>query len=195
MVPLYIEHAGLTFNPARDRQTPLASLGHHLKYVLVLSAHRICNMFSAGHRKNIYSLPSILDHVFVVMLLLITAVFLFKRYGTHAVPLPTHFSTSPVFDAPVFARDDSSSGCTTRTVLDILWSCLATTFACTWLSVHPNVPWRNEGKWTLLGRRIFLMFFSILAPEFMIMWAFKQWRGAVLIRETVNKSISGMWPG
>lgn len=153
-------------------------------------------MFSAGHRKNVYTQPSILlDLVFVVMLLLITAVFLLKRYGTHAVPLPAHFSTSPVFDAPVFARDDSSGGRTTRTVLNILWSCLATTFACTWLSVHPNVPWCNEGKWTLLGRRLFLMFFSILAPEFMIMWAFKQWRGAVLIRETVNKSISGsgMW--
>lgn len=41
-VPLYIEHAGLTFNPARDRQTPLASLGYHLKYVLVLSAFATC---------------------------------------------------------------------------------------------------------------------------------------------------------
>lgn len=31
--------------------------------------------------------------------------------------------------APIFARDDPSGGCQGRTVLDILWSCLATMFA------------------------------------------------------------------
>lgn len=33
------------------------------------------------------------------------------------------------------------------------------------------------------------MFFSILAPEFMIMWAFKQWRGARMIRDTINEDL------
>lgn len=32
------------------------------------------------------------------------------------------------------------------------------------------------------------MFFSVFAPEFMVMWAFKQWRGAVMIRETINEA-------
>lgn len=32
------------------------------------------------------------------------------------------------------------------------------------------------------------MLLSLMAPEIMIMWAFKQWRGAVMIRETVNKA-------
>lgn len=66
--------------------------------------------------------------------------------------------------------------------------------ACTWVSVHPNVPFKEEGKWTLLGRRVYLMFFSILAPELMIMWAFKQWRGAVMIKETVNDAIKKASP-
>lgn len=129
------------------------------------------------------------------MLLLLTTAFLLKRYGTQALPLPLPNPTTSTFEAANFARDDPSDGCDGRTVLDILWSCLATTFACTWVSVHPNVPYKGEGKWTLLGRRIFLMFFSILAPEFMVMWAFKQWRGAVMIREAVNAAFpgSGTW--
>lgn len=119
------------------------------------------------------------------MLLAIAIAFLLKRYGTQATLLPAHNH----------ARDDSSGGYLSRTALDLPWSCLATTFACTWVSIHPNVPFKGEGKRTLLRRRIFLMSFSILAPEFMIMWAFKQWRGAVMIRETVNASSPGpgMW--
>lgn len=39
------------------------------------------------------------------------------------------------------------------------------------------------------------MFFSILAPEFMVMWAFKQWRGARMIREAVNDSIKKAYLG
>lgn len=128
------------------------------------------------------------------MLLIFAIVFLLKQYGTHAVPLPKFPpSTSPpiaAFDTPVFTRDDSALSCSGhRTVLDILWSCLATTFACAWVTVHPNVPWKGEDKWTILGRRVYLMFFSILAPEFMVMWAFKQWRGARMIKEAVNQAI------
>lgn len=131
------------------------------------------------------------------MFLLIAFTILLKRYGTHAVPLSTPTPSSSAFEVPILAlRDTASDGCHSRTVLDILWSCLATTFACTWVSVHPNVPFEGEGRWTLLRRRIFLMFFSILAPEFMIMWAFKQWRGAVMISKAMNKARpgSGMSP-
>lgn len=127
------------------------------------------------------------------MLLLLTAAFLLKRYGTQAAPLPAPNLTSSTFEVPNFARDSPSDGCQ-RTVLDIIWSCLATTFACTWVSVHPNVPFKGEGSGTLLKRRLFLMFFSILAPEFMIMWAFKQWRCAVKIREAVNEAIKEASP-
>lgn len=123
------------------------------------------------------------------MFLLIAIGFILKRYGRQAVPLPTPSPASAAFSATIFARDTPSDGCNGRTVLDILWSCLATTFACTWVSVHPNVPFRGEGEWMLRFRRVYLMFFSILAPEFMILWAFKQWRGAVMIREAVNGAL------
>lgn len=73
-------------------------------------------------------------------------------------------------------------------MLDIAWSCLATSIAVTWVSVHPNIPRLDEGRWSILRRRLFLMCFALLAPEALFMWAFKQWRGAVMIKEAVNKA-------
>lgn len=136
----------------------------------------------------------LLNRRILSMLLLISLAVLLKRYGTQAIPLPAPTPTSATLGTHLVAREGPLDGCHARTVLDILWSCLATTFACSWVSVHPNVPWHNEGKWTILRRRIFLMLFSMLAPEFMVMWAFKQWRGAVMIREAVNKALKDASP-
>ena len=127
------------------------------------------------------------------MLFIFAVVFVLNRYFTEAAPLPAQGDRLFGTGASIFPRDDSTTvdGCHARTVWNILWSCLATTFACSWVSVHPNVPFKNEGRWEILARRVFLMFFSILAPEIMVMWLFKQWRGAVMIRESVNHAKPG----
>ena len=115
--------------------------------------------------------------------------FIFRQHETNAAPI----STSDIHDLqpPLFIRDESSDDCSLRSVWDVAWSCLATTFAVTWVSVHPNVPLLEEGKWAILRRRLFLMVLSLLAPEVMIMWAFKQWKGALKIRETINNAQRG----
>ena len=118
------------------------------------------------------------------MLTAFLLVFLCRRYGTSAAPI----IDPPIHDVPIFIRDDSTDADAGRTVWDILWSCLATTFAVTWVSVHPNVSFLEETSWMVLKRRIFLMVLALLAPEVMIMWAFKQWRGAVMITEMINKA-------
>lgn len=121
------------------------------------------------------------------MLLILVILYLYRNYGSHAAPLPELATAAWELAENTFhARDDPSKGCQIRTTWNILSSCLATTFACTWVSVHPNVPFLGESKWSILKRRAFLMFFSLLAPEVMIMWAFKQWRGAILIRDAIN---------
>ena len=120
------------------------------------------------------------------MLTVFLLVCLFRHYGTSAAPITG--SGPPIHDVPIFIRDDSTGADAGRTVWDILWSCLATTFAVTWVSVHPNVPFLEETSCMVLKRRIFLMVLALLAPEVMIMWAFKQWRGAVMIKEIVNKA-------
>lgn len=117
------------------------------------------------------------------MLLAFAVISFVKRYGAQAVPLP-----SRALDMPTFVCDEIPYEFQSRSILNILWSCLVTTFACTWVCVHPNVPFRKEDSWTILGRRAFLMFFSIIAPEFMVIWAFKQWRGARMITEAINEA-------
>lgn len=128
--------------------------------------------------------------VFVAFLLLL------RKSSTCAAPVLSR----AVFEEAVselIRRDTgvTQNACTGRSTLNILWSCLATTFACTWVSVHPNIPFFGHNKWAVRRWRVFLMFLALLAPEIMIMWAMKQLQGALTIKETVNKhlqSSSGM---
>ncbi|KAJ7291723.1 hypothetical protein C8J57DRAFT_1705209 [Mycena rebaudengoi] len=61
-----------------------------------------------------------------------------------------------------------------RKLFDIIWGCLVTIFACTWVSVHPNVPPPNQGPLTLLWRRLKMMLVAIIAPEVMVGFAARQ---------------------
>ena len=120
------------------------------------------------------------------MLTVFLLVSLFRRYGTSAAPIIG--SHPSIHDVSIFSRDEANDSDSGRTVWDILWSCLATTFAVTWVSVHPNVSFCEETNRMVLKRRMFLMMLALLAPEVMIMWAFKQWRGAVMIKEIINRA-------
>ncbi|KAF5371554.1 hypothetical protein D9757_010371 [Collybiopsis confluens] len=66
----------------------------------------------------------------------------------------------------------------TRTALGILWSCLSVLFACTWVSVHPNVPGPNEGFARRLWTKMTLMMVALIAPELLVMWAVREWYAA-----------------
>ncbi|KAK0488399.1 hypothetical protein EDD18DRAFT_595373 [Armillaria luteobubalina] len=84
--------------------------------------------------------------------------------------------------------DKSSEGSKGRTTLDIVWSCLATIFACTWLAVHPNVPsryMREKGRLFLSLHRVKHMLLAIICPEVVIMWAFRQ----RLVASTLSKHL------
>ncbi|KAF5318111.1 hypothetical protein D9619_012264 [Psilocybe cf. subviscida] len=78
--------------------------------------------------------------------------------------------------------------CNDRSVTDIVWSCLATVFACTWVSVHPNVPHPDAADWQIRRQRGLLMLCGIIAPELIVLWALRQWMGA---RYTVRKMKEG----
>ncbi|KAK0243485.1 hypothetical protein EDD85DRAFT_329018 [Armillaria nabsnona] len=83
------------------------------------------------------------------------------------------------FEKPVFDDDGR------RTVLSILWSSLATIFACIWVSVHPNVPGPKMEKkgWLYLNvlRRAELMVLTVFAPEIITIWALRQHSVARLV--------------
>lgn len=113
-----------------------------------------------------------------------------SRAGTCALPiLPSSFPEASTQDHIFDVTTTASTGaCAGRSLWDILWSCLATTFACTWVSVHPNIPFLRETKASTTRWRVYLMLVSLIAPEIMILWAFKQLQGALVIMRTVNCS-------
>ncbi|KAG1730956.1 uncharacterized protein EDB91DRAFT_1085251 [Suillus paluster] len=73
---------------------------------------------------------------------------------------------------------DSPSYSNTRTLWDIIWSCGATLLACTWTAIHPNIPGMNEGKLTIMRRRLFIMVVALISPELIITWAAWQFLSA-----------------
>ncbi|KDR72691.1 hypothetical protein GALMADRAFT_101853 [Galerina marginata CBS 339.88] len=90
--------------------------------------------------------------------------------------------------ASTFPRDDSFQ-CPhpdPRSIRDITWSCIATIFACTWISVHPNIPAPGQKGWLIL-QRVEYMLWTAFAPEIMLFWAIKQWRGARTVAQTYKK--------
>ncbi|KAG1895025.1 uncharacterized protein F5891DRAFT_960705 [Suillus fuscotomentosus] len=73
----------------------------------------------------------------------------------------------------------SPSSSHTRTLWDIIWSCIATLFACTWTAIHPNIPGMDEGRMTIFFRRLFIMVLALIAPELMVTWATIQFLSAL----------------
>ncbi|PVF91500.1 hypothetical protein CPB86DRAFT_792002 [Serendipita vermifera] len=74
-----------------------------------------------------------------------------------------------------------------RRLIDIIWSCLTTIFACTWLTLHPNIPPPvNDQGLNFLHKRILLtkrflrhqmtpFIVALIAPEWILAWAMQQW--------------------
>jgi len=58
-----------------------------------------------------------------------------------------------------------------RGTFDILWNCLFTSFLCTWVSLHLNVPAPEDGETSILVRKLRWMLQAILGPEFVLAFA------------------------
>ncbi|KAF9542832.1 hypothetical protein CPC08DRAFT_650076, partial [Agrocybe pediades] len=77
-----------------------------------------------------------------------------------------------------FPRDADPTPPCPRQRIQIIWTCVATILAASWVSVHPNIPDAKESKIKKILRRIELMIWAIVAPELVIYWAMHQWHGA-----------------
>lgn len=88
---------------------------------------------------------------------------------------------------PTLNVNDSPSGSShTRTLWDIIWSCAATLFACTWATIHPNIPGMDERKIAIFFRRLYTMIIALVAPELMVTWAMMQFLSARDTAKTFN---------
>ncbi|KAG2136378.1 uncharacterized protein EDB93DRAFT_788545 [Suillus bovinus] len=95
--------------------------------------------------------------------------------------IPFVYSSLPSLnDTSVTTLDVSSpSSCSnTRSLWDIIWSCAATLFACTWTAIHPNIPGMDEGKFAVFSRRLGIMMTALIAPELMVTLATMQFLSA-----------------
>ncbi|KAF7369966.1 hypothetical protein MSAN_00626400 [Mycena sanguinolenta] len=104
------------------------------------------------------------------MLLILIAVHLVSR-DSIATPLSHPLDARAATDSC-----DDINNC--RTLFSIVWGCLTTIFACTWVSVHPNVPPPGQSWLQLFWRRLKMMLVGIIAPELMVGFASKQFFGS-----------------
>ncbi|KAJ6468370.1 hypothetical protein C8R45DRAFT_1018477 [Mycena sanguinolenta] len=114
------------------------------------------------------------------MLLILSLVYLLARYRA-------------VSGHPLGSRDEPvscDSNVNSRSLFTIITSCLITVFACTWFSVHPNVPPPNQSKLALFWRRLGLMLVAVIAPELMVGFAARQFWDARWFAKEYNVSIT-----
>jgi hypothetical protein len=78
----------------------------------------------------------------------------------------------------------------TRTLWNIIWSCLSTIFLCTWGSLHPNISSTEDEPGMgrrdklrkslvdLLTYKLPLFLWALLVPEYILAWAIRQYMTA-----------------
>ncbi|KAF8969323.1 hypothetical protein BDZ97DRAFT_1653715 [Flammula alnicola] len=115
----------------------------------------------------------------------------------HSIPVSESLPETPDTDLEYASLVLSGAGvgsastpASSRTMWDILWSCIVTIFACTWSAVHPNIPDPRESGWTCFKRRVVMMFYAMIAPEVMVVWALRQYFGAGKIMRDYNEHIA-----
>jgi len=89
---------------------------------------------------------------------------------------------TPRADLPTTSSQDGSRFCGRRLMFGIVWGCLSTIFLCAWVSVHPNIPKQREG----IFRRFQLLFWMLVAPDFIVVLALRQWVAAGRIAHIYN---------
>ncbi len=72
----------------------------------------------------------------------------------------------------------AKDGIAHRTLYEIIWSCLFTIIACTWIALHPDVPRptsthseKAPSRWNQTKKRLKLTIYAVIAPELIILWA------------------------
>jgi hypothetical protein len=110
---------------------------------------------------------------------------------SNTLALPTDFRPSEIFPRKqsIFIRNEDRFN--TRAIYNILWSCLSTIFACTYITIHPNIPAPGDSQWAVLRRRVAIMGYFLLTPEFIIMWAARQHYGARYLTKKHIKKHTG----
>ena len=103
------------------------------------------------------------------MLFLLFLYYLLQGPSTDAGPIPTIEERS-------LAGNHCNDLVHCRTIWNIVWSCLATIFSCTWVVVHPNVPCPKKRNLLLsfAEHRLPMFICALLVPEYVLAWSIRQ---------------------
>ena len=132
---------------------------------------------------------------FLVMLFLLFLYYLLQGPSIDAGPIPTIENRS-------LAGNHCNDLTHCRTIWNIVWSCLATIFSCTWVAVHPNVPcprkrdangWIERCIWnpllSFMEHCLPLFICALLVPEYMLAWSIRQF----LVAQKIAKGEFKLW--
>lgn len=89
----------------------------------------------------------------------------------------------PRSDKLFYPREINPNDLTQRSEWNIVWSCFATIFACSWVAIHPNIPASSDSSIRIFVRRLTLMGYMLIVPELVIVWAIREWFAAHEIAE------------
>lgn len=104
------------------------------------------------------------------MLQALFSLFAFAVVGSHALAILATVEVAP---------DPKCIDIThCRTIWNIIWSSLATIFACAWVSVHRKIPDPQSDGITVTLERVKITIWALLVPEYIIAWAIRQWIAA-----------------
>lgn len=119
--------------------------------------------------------PSPIATMLVFLLLLCQS---FAQGGVNALPVPVvnEYVSSTCYDIRYC-----------RTIWNIVWSCLVTIFSCTWVVVHRNIPGPNSRLYTIALERGEITLCALVAPEYILTWAIRQWLVAGQIKDEMEK--------
>jgi len=119
--------------------------------------------------------PSLSDIQHIPVMLIYCIIFYSYLYSKENAATSVPFTDPSSF----LIRDTSATDVCPRKRLEIIWSCIVTIIASSWVAVHPNLPHREDSKLKKILRRVELMFWAVITPELIIYWAARQWYGAM----------------
>ena len=104
-------------------------------------------------------------------------------------PLIVH----PTSEISFYQREIDANRFAQRSTWNIIWSCFATLFACSWVAIHPNIPAKSDSSTRRFFRHLMVMAYMILVPEAVICWAARQWWAARNIAKKHQGALFFLW--
>lgn len=73
-----------------------------------------------------------------------------------------------------------------RSTISLLYSCLFTTFLCTWSAMHPSVPGEKDTLLHVFWRKCGYLILGLVAPEVVGFEAVAEWYAARMLARNVR---------